>query len=128
MIIPPDEVASNPSSGGHDTAKAVQYHAPPPSYPPIVGNAARQRGETNNLFPKFLDMSLGDALRLREEEGRYGVVLDSVEQLCNYITQSHYPFRARTMIIRYREIRFTTSTKRLHTSTASTASPEISPE
>ena len=94
-----------PLNGTPRTADTIQYHAPPPTYPPIVGAEAHRRGETNNLFSKFLDMSLGDAALSRgEEEGMYGVVLDSVEELCNHITQSQYfPIRAKSMI-RYKSL------------------------
>ena len=90
MIILPDQSETDSANRGDGTVQQIQYHAPPPNYPPIIGDAARLRGETNNLFSNFLDMSLPDNLPLRGEEKRYGVVLDSVEELCNYMTQSHY--------------------------------------
>lgn len=90
MIIPPDQSEMDSSNRGDGDPQPIQYHAPPPNYPPIIGDTARQRGETNNLFSNFLDMSLPDNLSIPGEEGRYGVVLDSVEELCNYMTQSHY--------------------------------------
>ncbi|KAG8900590.1 hypothetical protein FRB99_005961 [Tulasnella sp. 403] len=56
------------------------YRSPPPSYPPIVGQGAKERGETNNLMTQFVDMGVGESSE--EGEGdRYGVVFDDWEFL-----------------------------------------------
>jgi len=71
------------------TTPQAQYIHTPPSHAPICGPLARERGERDNLWTKFLDIRLP---REREEVERmeecYGVVLERPEELCEYIHSS----------------------------------------
>ncbi len=57
-----------PSEGGE-----VRYSAPPPTYPPIQGSAAKATGVTNNLMSAFVSMET-------TVEDRFGRVL-SLEEM-----------------------------------------------
>ncbi|BGP13586.1 Protein N-terminal glutamine amidohydrolase [Rhodosporidiobolus nylandii] len=62
-------------------------HMPVPPYPAIQGGAAKARGETHNLWTRWLDMRLpsekGES-ESREEEKGFGVVLESPEELLRF--------------------------------------------
>lgn len=61
------------------------YIAPPPPYPPLIGSAALARGETHNLWTRFLDIRIPAEV---EEGGRglegFGVVLEEPGELVEW--------------------------------------------
>ncbi|KAM0792074.1 hypothetical protein ACM66B_004778 [Microbotryomycetes sp. NB124-2] len=65
-----------------DCSTELEYVHPPPVHDPICGRLARERGETNNLWTRFLDMRTGDE-QARDAE-RYGVVVESVRELLEF--------------------------------------------
>lgn len=63
----------------------LAYIKPPPPYPPIAGSKALARGETNNLWTRFLDMNVpaddpGAASGGRE----FGIVFTSTQALLSH--------------------------------------------
>lgn len=77
--MPPDPLTTATSP------PTLRYHAPPPTYPALLGDAAKARGETNNLFSHFLDMRLPPETvgspQPYPDEGLYGIVLGGPEEL-----------------------------------------------
>ncbi|GAA5905674.1 hypothetical protein JCM6882_008743 [Rhodosporidiobolus microsporus] len=67
------------------------YIQPPPPYPPLQGAGAKQRGETDNLWTRWLDVRLpaeeeeGSATGEKEDEKEgFGVVLEAPADLLRY--------------------------------------------
>ncbi|KAK4052955.1 Protein N-terminal glutamine amidohydrolase [Microbotryomycetes sp. JL221] len=83
MLAGPDGNAVSDTAAGQ--SPNVYIHTPP-SHLPIQGPAARARGETNNLWAKYLDMRLDDELDGlgRAESECYGVVVAGVDELLGY--------------------------------------------
>lgn len=50
---------------------------PPPLYPSIQGIGAKERGETNNLFDRYVNMN--------ECNPEYGIVFNELEAAIQYI-------------------------------------------
>ncbi|GAA5840432.1 hypothetical protein JCM11251_006558 [Rhodosporidiobolus azoricus] len=70
-----------------------RYIQPPPPYPPIQGSSAKRKGETHNLWTKWLDVGLpgeeqeedqGEKRDEPEQEEGFGVVLKDSEALLRY--------------------------------------------
>lgn len=64
-----------------------QYIKPIPPYPAICGALAAKRGETHNLWTRFLDMRLPrerNEAEARVEEGGFGTVLEGAGELLAY--------------------------------------------
>ncbi|GAA5890913.1 hypothetical protein JCM8208_003095 [Rhodotorula glutinis] len=67
------------------------YLQPVPPYPPICGTAAAARGETHNLWTRFLDVRLpreresGSSAGSADDESRYGRVLEGTDELLEYL-------------------------------------------
>ena len=79
QLLPPDPLATATSP------PTLRYHAPPPTYPALLVEAARARGKTNNLFSHFLDMRLpaetAGSPQPYPDEGLYGAVFGGPDAL-----------------------------------------------
>ncbi|GAA5951912.1 hypothetical protein JCM10213_008723 [Rhodosporidiobolus nylandii] len=93
MLVPSSTALDAPPLSSLNPAPTAPSPAPPryiqpvPPYPAIQGGAAKARGETHNLWTRWLDMRLpsekGES-ESREEEKGFGVVLESPEELLRF--------------------------------------------
>ncbi|GAA5868744.1 hypothetical protein JCM1840_004379 [Sporobolomyces johnsonii] len=89
-MLLPTATANLSSSDASDLSSSplaslpARYIQPAPPYPAICGSSALARGQTHNLWTKFLDMRLDQEREEKDDEAGFGVVLERPEELLGF--------------------------------------------